>query len=145
MRDVSESTYRGDEACQLVSYTFINRRMLTTTRLLARYLRGEGRARPSGRLSLIAITLALLRLTKRRQRFWYTRRRTEKVVRGKTPPLAFIWRRARCASARNRSRSRTPGRERNPRRVWRILAALPGSVGSRVAYFPDPARKSRHR
>ncbi len=56
----------------------ISRRMLTITRLLARFLRAVGPAHPSGRLNSIATTSLLQRMTSRKQRFWYTRPRTEK-------------------------------------------------------------------
>ncbi len=59
MECVSGSTFREGEICRSVLCTFINRRMLTTTRPLARYLRGEGPAHPSGRQSSIAITWLL--------------------------------------------------------------------------------------
>jgi hypothetical protein len=52
-----------------------------------------------------------------------------------------MFRLERSLSARNQSRSRTPGREQNPRRVWHILAPAPGLAASRAACFRDPARK----
>ena len=42
MQGVSVYTFRADETRRLVLHTSINRRMLTTTRPLARFLRREG-------------------------------------------------------------------------------------------------------
>src|SRR6267143_7059693 len=51
--------------------------MLTTTRSLARFLRGEGQAHPSGHPTLTAITLPLQPMARKMQRFWYMNRKIE--------------------------------------------------------------------
>src|SRR6266581_1526415 len=52
--------------------------MLTTTRSLARFLRGEGPAHPSGHPTLTATTLPLQPMARKRRRFWYTHPRFER-------------------------------------------------------------------
>ena len=77
MQGVRGSTFREGETCRSGLCTFINRRMLTITRLLTKSLRGEGLERPSGRLSSIATTSLHRPMTRKRRRFWYMHRRID--------------------------------------------------------------------
>ncbi len=81
MQGASEYTSRVDGACRLVLPLSINRRMLTTTRLLARFPQRAEPVHPSGRLSSIATTSLHQRVTMGKQRFWCMRHRIERTWR----------------------------------------------------------------
>src|ERR1700736_5941407 len=78
MRCVSGCTCRAAETCRLVLRLCISKEMQTTTRPLARFLRGEGPARHSGRLISIATTWLLPQTIKKRQRFWCMHRKIDR-------------------------------------------------------------------
>jgi hypothetical protein len=65
------------ETCRLVLHMSTNNKMLTTTRVLARFPCGQAPEHPSGRLNSIAITLPLPPMKRRRLRFWCLRRRID--------------------------------------------------------------------